>query len=56
MKKGIVRKRVLNSEEIQEAIRKKAYELFEKRGCSHGNDWQDWLDAERIVTSQMRKY
>ncbi len=26
-----------------------AYELFESKGCIHGCDLDDWLDAERIV-------
>lgn len=38
--------------ELNQAIAKKAYELFQKRGYSHGNDWQDWLEAERLVKKQ----
>ncbi len=30
----------------EEAIRRRAYELFERRGRKHGYDLQDWLDAE----------
>jgi hypothetical protein len=26
-----------------------AYELFESKGCIHGCDLDDWLNAERIV-------
>jgi hypothetical protein len=36
---------------MREIIQKKAYELFEKRGRAHGNDWKDWLEAERIIKS-----
>lgn len=25
----------------------RAYEIYEKRGGSHGNDMEDWLQAER---------
>jgi hypothetical protein len=32
-----------------EQIRKKAYELYEKRGRKSGNAMNDWLEAERIV-------
>jgi hypothetical protein len=32
-----------------EQIRKKAYELYEKRGKKSGNAMSDWLEAERIV-------
>jgi len=28
------------------AIARRAYELFEKRGCEHGHDWEDWFQAE----------
>jgi hypothetical protein len=30
-------------------IRKKAYELYEKRGRKSGQAMNDWLEAERIV-------
>lgn len=43
----------VNTAEIQQLIEKKAYELFEKRGYTHGNDFQDWLDAEQIVTREL---
>ena len=33
----------------EEEIRKKAYELYEKRGCQPGQEWEDWLEAERTV-------
>lgn len=32
-----------------EMIRKKAYELYEKRGRKPGKAMNDWLEAERIV-------
>jgi len=30
-----------------------AYDLYEKRGCAPGNDFADWIEAEKIV---MKKY
>jgi hypothetical protein len=30
-----------------ERIAARAYELYLARGGAHGNDWQDWLTAER---------
>ncbi len=27
-------------------ITRHAYELFERRGCEHGHDWEDWFRAE----------
>lgn len=32
--------------ELQEVISRRAYELFEGRGCEHGQDLADWLRAE----------
>ena len=42
-----------NAEEIQQKIEKKAYELFEQRGASHGSDLEDWLEAERIILAEI---
>lgn len=30
-------------------IARRAYELYLERGGSHGQDWEDWLAAEREV-------
>ncbi|MBI4226678.1 MAG: DUF2934 domain-containing protein [Candidatus Omnitrophica bacterium] len=30
----------------QEAIAKRAYELYLQRGGAHGRDWDDWFQAE----------
>ncbi len=37
---------------IQEEIAKVAYELYEKRGKSHGSHFDDWLQAEKIVMAR----
>lgn len=37
-----------------EAIRLRAYELFEERGCQHGHDVEDWLRAEYEVKNRTR--
>ena len=31
---------------VQLAIARRAFELFETRGCEHGHDWEDWFRAE----------
>jgi hypothetical protein len=36
-----------------ESVEKKAYELYEKRGCVPGQDWDDWFAAERIVEKEL---
>ncbi len=40
---------VKENPELHRMIEQKAYELFEKRGRIHGNDWEDWFVAERLV-------
>ena len=40
---------LLTHEQIQNAIRLKAYELYEQKGCVAGNDEANWLAAEKIV-------
>jgi HSP20 family protein len=32
--------------QVQLAIVRRAYELFEERSCEHGHDWEDWFRAE----------
>jgi len=42
-----------NQGQLTDMIRKKAYELYEKRGRKPGNSLSDWLEAERIVKQKM---
>ena len=42
----------IDKEKLLKEIEKKAYELFIKRNGRHGNDLQDWLEAENIVKKQ----
>jgi hypothetical protein len=37
-----------------EAIAARAYELFLRRGAVHGQDWEDWLAAERELAADVR--
>ncbi|MDR3749685.1 MAG: DUF2934 domain-containing protein [Acidobacteriota bacterium] len=30
----------------EELVRVRAYQLYEERGCEHGHDLEDWLQAE----------
>lgn len=39
----------VNQGQLTDMVRKKAYELYEKRGRKSGNELSDWLEAERIV-------
>lgn len=38
--------------DLEAEIRFRAYELYEQRGCTPGQDAQDWFTAEREVLSR----
>lgn len=33
-------------------IRLKAYEIYEKSGCTEGRDLANWLEAERLILAE----
>ena len=41
--------------ELQEEIRRRAYELYEQRGGEDGRELDDWLQAEAEVRQSMSK-
>ena len=41
--------------ELQEQIRRRAYELYEQRGRDDGHETDDWLQAESEVTQQKER-
>ena len=43
----------LEENQICELICQRAYELYEQRGCTHGNDVKDWLQAEAEVRANL---
>lgn len=55
-KPAAVRKRLRKNEgNLEEAIARKAYEIFEERGREHGKDLEHWLEAEAIIKSGKKK-
>jgi hypothetical protein len=38
--------------DMESEIRLRAYQLFEQRGCTHGQDAEDWFAAEREVLAR----
>jgi len=40
------------SGELQENIRRRAYELYEQHGRNDGHDVDDWLEAESELSQQ----
>jgi hypothetical protein len=39
---------------VPDLIRKRAYQLFEERGCQPGHELDDWLQAERETNQHLR--
>jgi len=37
---------------VEEEIRRRAYELYVERGCTPGQDHSDWVEAEREVMAR----
>ena len=42
-----------HKEIIQSTIAERAYQIFEKRGCKHGFDLEDWKSAEKELLREM---
>ncbi|MBF0122655.1 MAG: DUF2934 domain-containing protein [Candidatus Omnitrophica bacterium] len=47
-----VRQRV-SADEYIHRVQYKAYELYVNRSYNHGNDLDDWLEAERLVKVEL---
>jgi Protein of unknown function (DUF2934) len=47
-----IRRPTQPTDDLQEAIRFRAYQLFEQRGGDHGHDVEDWLQAEWELTQR----
>jgi len=41
------------AEQIQQDIGRRAYELFEQRGYTHGDDLSDWFQAEKEIVQRV---
>jgi hypothetical protein len=40
--------------EIRSRIEALAYEIYLRRGCRHGDDVKDWLEAEQMILDAMK--
>jgi hypothetical protein len=38
-----------------EEVRRRAYEIYERRGSEHGRDFDDWLEAEAEVRDERHR-
>jgi len=41
--------------DLQEEISRRAFELYERRGCEHGHEVEDWLQAEAELSHERTK-
>jgi|SRR3990172_1402862 len=44
-----------SEQKLRERIEQNAYNLYQKRGGTHGHDLDDWLKAERMVWTQLEE-
>jgi hypothetical protein len=40
---------------LEEEVRRRAYEIFEERGCTPGYEHEDWLRAEREIHARYQQ-
>ena len=45
---------LIPQDQLTDMIRKKAYELYEKRGKKSGQDMNNWLEAERLIKQKIQ--
>ena len=38
-----------------DAVARRAYEIYERRGREHGRDWDDWFHAEQEIRARGSK-
>ena len=43
----------VSADEYIQRVQFKAYELYVQRSYNHGNDLDDWLEAERLVKADL---
>lgn len=41
--------------DLEAQIRQRAYEIYEERGCTPGQEGEDWLRAEREVLARQNR-
>ncbi len=40
--------------DMEDQIRRRAYQIYEARGSEHGRDMQDWLEAEQELQTKAK--
>ena len=44
---------LLDDRKLHELIARRAYELYENRGCEDGHECEDWLEAEKQLLVEL---
>jgi DUF2934 family protein len=44
-----------HNEASTEAVAARAYQLYIERGCTHGHDLDDWIEAERQIKTESQQ-
>lgn len=52
---GTLQARAIGADTLRERVERRAYELYEQRGCMDGFATQDWLQAEREMVLQTER-
>jgi len=47
--------KTMTKDQLNAEIKKKAQELYEKRGRKPGHDLENWLEAERTVKASLKR-
>jgi len=45
-----------NAYDLESEIRRRAYQLYEERGCAPGREGEDWIVAEREVIARYNQH
>ena len=48
-----LRQRLLTDQAVREVISRRAYELYEQRGCQPGHEIEHWLEAENEIAAYL---
>ncbi|MBF0486255.1 MAG: DUF2934 domain-containing protein [Candidatus Omnitrophica bacterium] len=51
---GNVSRPTVSQDEFFRRVQDRAYEIFVNRGCVHGNELNDWYEAEKIVRAEIK--
>jgi hypothetical protein len=43
---------IITTEPTYDDIARRAYELYQQRGCTDGEDWRDWFQAENELRNR----